>query len=536
MSNHLKSALAAGVIMATAASAVTAAEEEKGFYIGGNAFYTDVFDADGKLSTPGAGSPLDAIPVLGPILGGLLGGGGAAASANIETSFDEDFGYGLVFGYKYASPWRGELEYRMGENDIDSFDTAVGDFDGGGTLETESLMANFWYDFSQGERLRPYVGFGVGMANYELGDADDDVVIGQLGAGVNFHLSPRLVLDAGYRYAMADDPELKYDNAKLETEYEAQSLMLGLRYNFFDAQYGVQDEDGDGVIDENDQCPGTPAGVQVDSTGCPLDGDNDGVADYLDQCPNTPAGVEVNAEGCALDSDGDGVIDVNDVCPDTPAGTPVMSNGCGEQQSVVLRGVNFELDSAQLTTNAETILDGVTETLNTSPGFDVEIQGHTDSTGSASYNMNLSQNRAQSVKNYLVQGGVDSSRLTARGYGEDMPVASNDTRSGRAENRRVELKVVGGSDVMVDDEPMMDEPMMDDEPMMEDDAMGEEPAMDDMSDDSAAEEEYEYSYEPLSDDSMDDAAMDDDMSEEAESNDAAADEVDDSEYNLDYDF
>ena len=192
--------------------------------------------------------------------------------------------------------------------------------------------------------------------------------------------------------------------------------MLGLRYNFFDAKYGVQDADGDGVADEADQCPGTPRGVQVDSVGCPLDGDKDGVADYLDKCPNTPAGEEVDAQGCSLDGDGDGVVDADDMCPDTPAGTEVMSNGCGGEQSVVLRGVNFELNSAQLTVNAETILDGVAATLSSSPGFNVELQGHTDSMGSDSYNMNLSQNRAKSVKNYLVNQGVESGRLTARGY------------------------------------------------------------------------------------------------------------------------
>jgi OOP family OmpA-OmpF porin len=188
-----------------------------------------------------------------------------------------------------------------------------------------------------------------------------------------------------------------------------------------------------------------------------------------------------------------------------------MSNGCAKDQAVILRGVNFELNSAQLTMNAETILNGVAETLVSSPGFEVELQGHTDSTGSDSYNMNLSQNRAKSVKSYLVSSGVEANRLTARGYGEEQPIASNDTKVGRAENRRVELKVVGdNSDVSVEpmmyDEPMVEEPMLDepmvDEVMMEDPIMDEEPAaeaaaMEDdyMSEEPVVEDEYEYEYD-----------------------------------------
>lgn len=521
MKMQWKSALTAGVITMSLAGAVNA-EEEKGFYIGGSAYYTQVFDADTTVEVGNSGlGVLDPIPVVGPILGGLLGPilGGGSAAVGTEYEFDEDFAYGFSAGYKFLGPWRGELEYRFGENDIeDTLDPAID------SLETESLMASLWYDFRMEEALRPYVGFGLGMANLDIGPGDDDVFIGQLGAGVSYHLSPRLVLDAGYRYAMAEDPSFKYGDVRVDSEYESQSLLIGMRYNFFDAQYGVQDEDGDGVPDEADQCPGTPRGVQVDSEGCPLDGDNDGVADYLDQCPNTPAGTKVNDEGCSIDSDGDGVADDDDMCPNTPEGQRVMSNGCGEAQSVVLRGVTFELDSAQLTVNAETILDGVATTLGDSPGFDVEVQGHTDSTGSSSYNMNLSQNRAESVKTYLVDKGISSSRLSARGYGEDQPVASNDTREGRAENRRVELKVVGQDDgVMMEEEVYMpsDEEESEDPydyymPAEEDTSSDEDAATED--DAMTTEDDFMMDEESTSDD--DSTSGDDAMTEE----DAAAED------------
>ncbi|WP_447046298.1 OmpA family protein [Vreelandella sp. H-I2] len=188
------------------------------------------------------------------------------------------------------------------------------------------------------------------------------------------------------------------------------------------------------------QCPSygeVPAGVAVDAEGCPLDSDGDGVPDYRDQCPGTPAGVEVNANGCPLDSDNDGVPDYRDQCPNTPAGAEVNALGCPD--SVILKEVNFEFDSAQLTSTARSVLDGVAERLVNNPGVRVSIEGHTDSRGSDAYNKDLSQARAQSVATYLNQRGVSSDRMQAVGYGEEFPIATNETEEGRFQNRRVEL-------------------------------------------------------------------------------------------------
>jgi OOP family OmpA-OmpF porin len=498
MSKQWKSALAASVILASTAGSTIAQEAETGFYVGGNAFYNEVFEADSTASTTTPGG-FAAIPVMGGGLDGALGGS-TSGTADIETSYDNDAAYGVSIGYKFASPIRIEFEYRQGENDIDKITSGGVSASSDSSLEVTSMMGNLWYDFAAGERLRPYIGFGLGVANLDMGDADDDVSIGQLGAGITYFLTPRLALDAGYRYSVAEDATFSSSTIEQEIEYSAQSLMLGLRYNFFDAQYGPKDADGDGVTDDTDQCPGTPRGVQVDSVGCPLDGDNDGVADYLDQCPNTPAGEAVNASGCPLDGDNDGVVDADDACPDTPAGQVVMSNGCAKDQAVILNGVNFESNRAQLTPNAETILNGVAETLISSPGFTVELQGHTDSKGSDSYNMNLSQNRAKSVKNYLVSSGVASNRLTARGYGEEQPVASNDSSDGRALNRRVELKVLDdGNAAPVVYEPMLEEPMLE-EPMLEE-SMTEEP----MLEESMTEEPM--TEEPMLEESMTEEPM-----------------------------
>jgi OOP family OmpA-OmpF porin len=512
MSKQWMAAFAAGVILASAVgTAMAEAEKEKGYYVGGNAFYKQIFDADGTVTTTDAGGipELGALPVIGDMLNGMLDGG-AGGSANIDASYDMDFSYGATVGYKFERPYRVEFEYRQGENDIDRLSGPGVTTSGTGSLEVISMMGNLWYDFSAGEQLRPYVGFGLGLANLDFGDADDDVFIGQLGAGVTYYLTPRLAIDAGYRFSMSEDASYTSGATAIDIEYSAQSVVLGLRYNFFDAQYGVKDADADSVYDKEDQCPGTPLGVQVDSVGCPLDGDKDGVADYLDQCLSTPEGEEVNAVGCSLDGDRDGVANSDDECLDTPAGEAVMSNGCGG--TLTLDGVNFELSSAKLTVNAETILNDVASTLNSSPSFSVELQGHTDSAGSATYNMNLSQNRAESVKNYLVGSGVSSDRLTATGYGQEQPVAANDTKDGRAKNRRVDMKVLASGAAMVAEpmmyvEPTFVEDTVMDEPIAEEVAVMDEPMVEEasaeemMMDEPASEEEYQP-YE-MSEDEMD---------------------------------
>jgi OOP family OmpA-OmpF porin len=236
------------------------------------------------------------------------------------------------------------------------------------------------------------------------------------------------------------------------------------------------DSDGDGVPDHLDKCPDTPRGVEVDAVGCPIDSDGDGVPDYLDKCPGTPKGVAVNAEGCPIDSDGDGVPDTHDKCPGTPAGmkvnaegcpdsdgdgvydnldkcpgtprgVPVDANGCPPAGIVavgdewVIRGnMLFDVNKWDLKPEGMAVLDRAAEFLRKNTQWHVEIQGHTDSTGTAAWNETLSQRRAESAMKYLISKGVPVARLMAKGYGSSEPVAPNDTREGRAQNRRVDFK------------------------------------------------------------------------------------------------
>ncbi len=214
-----------------------------------------------------------------------------------------------------------------------------------------------------------------------------------------------------------------------------------------DAQGCPTDSDRDGVPDGPDQCPNTPAGATVDTTGCPVDSDHDGVADGIDKCPNTPPRTEVDSAGCqrASDADGDGIDDTKDKCPGTAAGTRVDAAGCPilfteAKTPVVLRGVTFETGRSALKPDSYTILDIVAASLVANPDIKIEIGGHTDATGASATNLRLSQARADAVRAYLASKGVAPERMVAKGYGPSQPVAPNTTATGRAQNRRVELR------------------------------------------------------------------------------------------------
>lgn len=142
-----------------------------------------------------------------------------------------------------------------------------------------------------------------------------------------------------------------------------------------------------------------------------------------------------------LDSDGDGVVDEKDKCPDTPADTRVDGDGCPLPKVMTLHGVTFEFDSARLRLDAQTILDSAADMLKKYPDMQVEVAGHTDSQGSETYNLKLSDGRAASVRDYFVGKGIPETQLSSKGYGEAEPIADNATEEGRERNRRVELRV-----------------------------------------------------------------------------------------------
>jgi len=220
-------------------------------------------------------------------------------------------------------------------------------------------------------------------------------------------------------------------------------LLGGLVYGFGGEKPVEQpkpvDSDNDGVVDTEDKCPNTPAGVKVDANGCPVDSDNDGVADYLDKCPNTPAGVKVDANGCPVDSDNDGVADYLDKCPNTPKGFKVDQNGCAISFNFQ---INFDTNSAKIKPEYMPKIEKFAEFLKNHPDVKAEIQGYTDNRGSYKYNMVLSERRAKAVYDALIKLGVPKDQITWAGYGPNNPIASNDTEEGRAKNRRVVAKII----------------------------------------------------------------------------------------------
>jgi len=272
-------------------------------------------------------------------------------------------------------------------------------------------------------------------------------------------------------------------------------------YNHIDQNGCPVDNDSDGVADYKDKCPDTPIGIKVDSVGCPIDSDKDGVTDDKDKCPNTPRGIKVDSVGCPIDTDKDGVFDDKDKCPNTPLGAKVDSVGCpvdtdldgvpdymdkcpdtpiAERKMVdkdgctikkleakpvtvqpvkqpetktevkkeiqnlfhkALQGIQFETGKSVIMPVSYKILNQIAGVLIANPSYLVEIRGHTDNAGKPAANMQLSINRSKAVMKYLVKHGVAAERMTANGYGDTLPVVSNKTPNGRAQNRRVEFIV-----------------------------------------------------------------------------------------------
>lgn len=161
-------------------------------------------------------------------------------------------------------------------------------------------------------------------------------------------------------------------------------------------------------------------------------------------CDLAVVDIDSGRKDCAADSDRDGVADTVDECPGTPPGTIVDRRGCELTEGFVLKGVKFHTDSAQLTEGSKSILNDVAASLNSAgnEGITVEIGGHTDNQGSDAYNLMLSQQRAESVRQYLIRKGVDASRMKPEGFGEGEPVTDNNSEKGRAKNRRVEFRIV----------------------------------------------------------------------------------------------
>ena len=305
-----------------------------------------------------------------------------------ERRIDDTIG-GLQVQFGKEMSRRLSLEGLLGYHDIDGFPGQ----------EHPELGFNVIGKFLPDSWISPYVIGGLGYLRADVGTPDfgglppagetanNATATGGLGLQIKFGDSPwSLRTEARVRHAFDSDDSLT-DGI----------ISLGLQYNF-----GGKSKTRAATTSET---AAAPAAVVA---ALPADSDGDGVANDRDQCPGTPAGVKVDARGCEI---------------------------------LKLRNVYFGFDSAVLLATTRSMLDASAATLRRHPDLKVEIVGFADSRGPESYNLRLSERRAEAVRDYLKQAGVDAARLTARGYGESHPGASDLSANGLAQSRRVELRV-----------------------------------------------------------------------------------------------
>ncbi len=392
-----------------------------------------------------------------------------------------------VYGFSvmYWKGLTGNIDYSLRYNGIFSNKT-VNDVISSNRMSSEFEAAVHAKALKDPKVLNPFLTAGLGIGNYKVGEWSP---YAPLGAGLQLNIKSELyfLLQAHYR--------LSFDEKKLPNNM---FFSFGITRSLYSKKKPVvpADRDGDGVPDDIDACPDVagPASLQ----GCP-DRDGDGIADKDDECPDAagPASLKgcpdrdgdgiadkddkcpdekglARYQGCPIpDKDGDGINDEDDKCPDVPGvaryqgcpipdtdgdgindeedkcpnlagvrennGCPAISEEIKKKVSTAAKNILFVTGSAKLQKSSFKGLDEVVQILKDSPGMELSIDGHTDNVGSDESNQVLSENRAASVKAYIISKGIDESRITSAGHGETTPIADNKTAAGRQQNRRVEL-------------------------------------------------------------------------------------------------
>ncbi|MBX3245976.1 MAG: OmpA family protein [Myxococcales bacterium] len=318
------------------------------------------------------------------------------------------------------------------------------------------LLGNLWVSAHLGYHLFDGHQFGVDAAiGYEL-SVVRPLQLGFFVRGVVMPGGRNQGVDAFVSVGITGSIELWGRTAQLDSDGDG--LSNEREINRYRTDPFNPDTDGDGLPDGVEVDGGTdPRNPDTDGDGL-LDGQEDananGRVDPGETDPReadtdrggVPDGYEVQHGTDPLlaqddDEDGDGVLNDRDACPGTAPGTEVDARGCAIIRArMVLPGIEFAFDSAEILPASERTLNIALQILRDNPDARVEIGGHTDNVGAAAYNRRLSQQRADAVRAWLVGRGVDGRRMQARGYGAAQPVAPNDTDEGRARNRRIEFK------------------------------------------------------------------------------------------------
>jgi outer membrane protein OmpA-like peptidoglycan-associated protein len=328
------------------------------------------------------------------------------------------------------------------------------------------------YNFTKDMKFVPYAMLGAGMLYWDLRDVtnegsekyslseklgesvygetkNDAMVI--MGLGFEYYLSRVIGIEAGFRYNHMVEHEIDLSGYGGE-QLGIVEARLGFNIHFVSAK----DTDNDGILDKYDADPLNPEDFDgfEDEDGAPdPDNDGDGILDVDDKEPNLAEDIDGFEDEDGVpdpDNDGDGILDVDDKCPDEPETMNgyMDEDGCPDKKPeiifekkapIILDGVTFASGSAELSNNTKNILEKVVRTLKDYPKMNLEINGYTDNTGSITFNMKISKQRAESVRNYLINQGIQADRLTANGYGPENPIVSNSTKEGRAKNRRIEF-------------------------------------------------------------------------------------------------
>ena len=293
-----------------------------------------------------------------------------------------------------------------------------------GRADVEQARLSGLFFFGE-DTIKPYLTAGLGYGKASLDNFAEENALLSVGAGIQADITDRFFARAEYRYDDMVNEVIEHNNYVLEAGMRFGSGTVAQRTG------SVHNEMTDDVKAAHDAAAAEQKKAQA-----------------MTEEQTRKAAEQAKAEAAAakarlaatVDSDKDGVVDIKDKCPATPENTTVDSDGCPDFKGK-LQGVYFETSSAKLTENSEAILDEAAAELKRYPDLEIEVQAFTDSRGSDALNLKISEDRAKSVRNYLINKGVSAEKLTAKGYGEANPIATNDTAEGRAKNRRVELSV-----------------------------------------------------------------------------------------------
>lgn len=324
-----------------------------------------------------------------------------------DDELEDDSLAGIGVGYRFDSPWAIELTYQQTDADFES------PLSGDSEIDLWHLGA--LYHLDKQDNLQPFLSFGLGNADYDnaLEKNQDDTQF-NAGFGVKWSFSEQAAVRG----------DLKVFSGGSGNQVDT-AVSLGLHYAFGKARQApleVATEDGDadndGVLDNADQCPGTPAGVSVNNRGCPKDDDGDGVYNYADDCPDTTdRRARIDAQGCYVKL---------------------------ERKVNMTLSVEFDFDSSDARDEHASEVQKVADFMVQYPHSNVIIEGHTDSTGDETYNQGLSERRANTIADMLVaKFDISQDRVSHTGYGETQPIATNDTPEGRQHNRCVIAGVAG---------------------------------------------------------------------------------------------